>query len=58
MTDNQYNIALTVFFISYSIFEPLSNMLLKRLQPRIFIPTMYVPIFLIVSSVSSGPYFP
>lgn len=43
MTNNQYNAALTVFFVSYSVFEPMSNILLKRLRPRIFIPAMYVP---------------
>lgn len=32
----QYNISLTIFFISYAIFEPLTNALLKRLTPRIF----------------------
>lgn len=40
MTNNQtgmqYNISLTIFFISYAIFEPLTNALLKRLTPRIF----------------------
>ena len=28
--------SLTIFFISYAIFEPLTNALLKRLTPRIF----------------------
>lgn len=34
----QYNACLTIFFVSYSIFEPLTNILLKRLRPHIFIP--------------------
>ncbi|KAI1818417.1 MFS general substrate transporter [Poronia punctata] len=34
----EYNITLTIFFISYSVFEPLTNVLLKRLRPSIFIP--------------------
>ncbi|KAI9931429.1 hypothetical protein ASPWEDRAFT_169725 [Aspergillus wentii DTO 134E9] len=38
MTDNQYNAALTIFFVSYSVFEPLTNVLLKRTTPKIFIP--------------------
>jgi sugar phosphate permease len=38
MTDSQYNLTLTIFFISYSVFEPLTNVLLKRLRPSIFIP--------------------
>lgn len=32
----QYNMSLTIFFISYAPFEPLTNALLKRLTPRIF----------------------
>jgi MFS family permease len=32
----QYNISLTIFFISYALFEPLTNAMLKRLTPRIF----------------------
>lgn len=35
-TGTQYNMSLTIFFISYALFEPLTNALLKRLTPRIF----------------------
>ncbi|KAI9796266.1 MAG: hypothetical protein M1825_000857 [Sarcosagium campestre] len=38
--DGQYSAVLTIFFISYSLFEPLTNILLKRLRPRIFIPAI------------------
>lgn len=38
LSTNQYNATLTVFFITYSVFEPLTNVLLKRLRPSIFIP--------------------
>ncbi|OQD83844.1 hypothetical protein PENANT_c015G03758 [Penicillium antarcticum] len=38
MTNAQYNATLTIFFVSYSVFEPLTNVLLKRLRPSIFIP--------------------
>lgn len=38
MGDTQYNDTLTIFFISYSVFEPLTNVLLKRLRPSVFIP--------------------
>ncbi|TGO52086.1 hypothetical protein BCON_0148g00310 [Botryotinia convoluta] len=38
MSTGRYNAALSMFFISYSIFEPLTNVLLKRLRPSIFIP--------------------
>jgi len=40
MTNNQYNICLTVFFISYALFEPATNVLLKRLRPSIFLPAI------------------
>ncbi|KAI1435368.1 major facilitator superfamily domain-containing protein [Xylaria sp. CBS 124048] len=43
LTTGQYNTALTLFFVSYSVFEPLTNILLKKLRPSVFIPaTMYV----------------
>ncbi|KAI3328862.1 MFS general substrate transporter [Xylariaceae sp. AK1471] len=38
LSTGQYNATLTIFFVSYSIFEPLTNVLLKRLRPSIFIP--------------------
>ncbi|KAF1814395.1 MFS nicotinic acid transporter-like protein Tna1 [Eremomyces bilateralis CBS 781.70] len=42
MSDTQYSIALTVFFISYSVFEPATNVMLKQFRPRIFIPAIMV----------------
>ncbi|KAI5819416.1 major facilitator superfamily domain-containing protein [Pyronema omphalodes] len=42
MTQGQYNACLTIFFVSYSVFEPLSNMLLKLMRPRIYIPVIMV----------------
>ncbi|KAI9368611.1 major facilitator superfamily domain-containing protein [Aspergillus egyptiacus] len=42
MSNSQYNDALTIFFVSYSVFEPLTNVLLKRLRPSIFIPVIMV----------------
>jgi MFS family permease len=44
MTDPQYNLALTIFFFSYAIFEVPSNIFLKRLRPSIwlsFLMTMW-----------------
>jgi len=38
MTDGQYNASLSIFFVSYALFEPLTNVLLKRLRPSIFLP--------------------
>lgn len=34
----RYNWSLTIFFISYSLSEPLTNLLLKWLRPSVFIP--------------------
>jgi hypothetical protein len=43
MSTGRYNAALSIFFVSYSAFEPLTNILLKRLRPSVFIPIiMYV----------------
>lgn len=52
MSDSQYNAALTIFFVSYSVFEPLTNVLLKRLRPSIFIPIIMVLWVRIVPSPS------
>ncbi|XP_014555698.1 hypothetical protein COCVIDRAFT_101654 [Bipolaris victoriae FI3] len=38
MTDSQYNNSLTIFFVSYSVFEPLTNVLLKKMRPSVFLP--------------------
>lgn len=42
MSDSQYNLSLTIFFISYSVFEPLTNILLKRLRPSVFLPIIMI----------------
>ncbi|TVY17169.1 putative transporter [Lachnellula arida] len=42
MTTGKYNAALSIFFVSYSVFEPLTNIALKRLRPSIFIPLIMV----------------
>lgn len=38
ISTSQYNSSLTIFFVSYAVFEPLTNVLLKRLRPSRFIP--------------------
>jgi hypothetical protein len=38
LNDTTYNATLTIFFISYAVFEPLTNVLLKKMRPSIFIP--------------------
>lgn len=36
MTPRDYSNALTIFFISYAGFEPLTNIAIKRWSPRVF----------------------
>jgi sugar phosphate permease len=42
MTNGQYNASLTIFFVSYSVFEPLTNVLLKKMRPSIFLPLIMI----------------
>lgn len=38
ISTGEYNSSLTIFFVSYAVFEPLTNILLKRMRPSRFIP--------------------
>ena len=38
MTPTQFNLGLMVFFFSYGCWEPVSNILLRRLGPKIWFP--------------------
>ena len=42
LTSNEYNDSLTIFFLSYSLSEPVTQILLKRLRPSIFLPSIMV----------------
>lgn len=42
MSGAQYNWCLTVFFFTYAAFEVPSNLLLKRLRPSVWLPTIMV----------------
>ncbi|KAI8162580.1 putative transporter [Colletotrichum sp. SAR 10_70] len=42
MTSDQYNWCLTVFFFTYAAFEVPSNLLLKKLRPSIWLPTIMI----------------
>ncbi|KAL8794718.1 MAG: hypothetical protein Q9182_007597 [Xanthomendoza sp. 2 TL-2023] len=42
MTGPQYNWTLTVFFFTYCVFEVPSNLILKRLRPSIWLPSIMV----------------
>ncbi|KAI0442473.1 major facilitator superfamily domain-containing protein [Xylaria telfairii] len=42
ITNDQYNLCLTVFFFSYAAFEVPSNLLLKRLRPSRWLPIIMI----------------
>lgn len=42
LTDSQYNLALSIFFLGYVAFETPSNIIIKRTSPRWYIPIMTV----------------
>ncbi|KAG9313103.1 major facilitator superfamily domain-containing protein [Chiua virens] len=42
LTDTQYLLSLTIFFISYAIFEVPSNVILKRLRPSVWLSILMV----------------
>ncbi|EQB57364.1 major facilitator superfamily transporter [Colletotrichum gloeosporioides Cg-14] len=42
MTSTQFNLGLMVFFFSYGLWEPVSNVLLRRLGPKIWFPIIIV----------------
>lgn len=42
MSDDQYNWCLTVFFFTYAAFEVPSNLVLKKLRPSRWLPTIMV----------------
>ncbi|KFA50658.1 hypothetical protein S40293_04908 [Stachybotrys chartarum IBT 40293] len=42
LTGDQYNWCLTVFFFTYAAFEVPSNLLLKKLRPSVWLPTIMV----------------
>ncbi|KAH6624132.1 major facilitator superfamily domain-containing protein [Chaetomium sp. MPI-SDFR-AT-0129] len=42
LTDDQYNWCLTAFFFTYAAFEVPSNLVLKKVRPSIWLPTIMV----------------
>ncbi|KAK4454515.1 major facilitator superfamily domain-containing protein [Podospora aff. communis PSN243] len=42
LNTDAYNATLTIFFVSYAVFEPLTNILLKKMRPSVFIPITMV----------------
>lgn len=42
MSTGKYNATLSIFFVSYALFEPIANVLLKRLRPSVFLPIIMI----------------
>lgn len=42
LSNSQYAICLSVFFVSYAFFEVPSNILLKQLKPHIWFPAIMI----------------
>jgi hypothetical protein len=40
MSNGQWQASLAIFFVSYSIFEPMSNVLLKKIKPSVYLSTL------------------
>ncbi|KAI8140340.1 major facilitator superfamily domain-containing protein [Fennellomyces sp. T-0311] len=57
MTESEYNWALSIFFIGYIVFEVPSNVILKKIGPRIWLSTIMViwgTILAAMSKVKTG----
>ncbi|EIN13832.1 MFS general substrate transporter [Punctularia strigosozonata HHB-11173 SS5] len=57
LSADEYNWALSIFFIGYVVFETPSNIILKRLRPRIYIPNLVIiwgVVCCLVSTVKSA----
>ena len=50
---SQYNAALTIFFVSYAGFEPLTNVLLKYFRPSRFLPVTMILWGICMTTVSA-----
>ncbi|KAM3077548.1 hypothetical protein ACMFMG_006885 [Clarireedia jacksonii] len=42
MSTGKYNVTLSIFFVSYAVFEPITNVMLKRFRPSIFVPVIII----------------
>ncbi|CAI6331955.1 unnamed protein product [Periconia digitata] len=42
LSSNEYSVALVVFFVTYVVFEAPSNMLLIRIKPSIYLPSLMI----------------
>lgn len=51
----EYNVALTIFFVPYILFEIPSNLILKKARPRIWQPPLGLDPLLVSTFTSSLP---
>jgi hypothetical protein len=54
ISDGTYNASLSIFFISYALLEPLTNVLLKRFRPSVFLPLIMTLWGVCMTSVRPG----
>ncbi|KAJ5724994.1 Major facilitator superfamily domain general substrate transporter [Penicillium malachiteum] len=58
MSDTQYNLGLMYFFFTYGLFEPISNIMLRRFGPKIWFPLIVCSWGLITSLTSQAQSYP
>ena len=52
MSDTQYNLGLMYFFFTYGLFEPVSNIMLRRVGPKIWLP-LIVTLWGLITTLTS-----
>ncbi|KAI7879937.1 MFS general substrate transporter [Lichtheimia hyalospora FSU 10163] len=53
ITESEYNVALSIFFIGYIIFEIPSNLMLKRVGPNAWIPLVMISFGIVLACMSA-----
>ncbi|KAI8145523.1 major facilitator superfamily domain-containing protein [Fennellomyces sp. T-0311] len=53
ITEDQYNVALSIFFVGYVIFEIPSNLMLKKVGPNIWIPLVMVSFGIVMACMAA-----
>ncbi|KAI9323602.1 major facilitator superfamily domain-containing protein [Dichotomocladium elegans] len=55
ITDNEFNVALSIFFVGYIIFEIPANLMLKKIGPNLWIPLVMIAFFLGIGEAGLFP---
>ncbi|KAG2226536.1 hypothetical protein INT45_014280 [Circinella minor] len=53
ISDDQFNVALSIFFVGYVIFEIPSNLMLKKVGPNIWIPLVMVSFGIVMAAMAA-----